>query len=69
MTLFSHSRLSTFEQCPLKYKLHYLDKMSPDEELEGIEAFLGSRFHETMQWLYLNKKMAKTLTLEKVLGY
>jgi len=69
MPVFSHSKLSTFENCPLKYKFHYLDKLSPEEELEGIEAFLGSRFHETMEWLYRAKKLSKIRSLEETLDY
>jgi hypothetical protein len=30
MTCYSHSRLSTFEQCRYKYKLHYIDKVKVD---------------------------------------
>ncbi|MBI3815566.1 MAG: PD-(D/E)XK nuclease family protein, partial [Nitrospinae bacterium] len=26
MPIYSHSRLSTYETCPLKYKLQYIDK-------------------------------------------
>ena len=40
MTVYSHSRLSCFEQCPPKYKLNYIDKVETEVE-EGIEAFLG----------------------------
>ncbi|NYZ75540.1 PD-(D/E)XK nuclease family protein [Candidatus Micrarchaeota archaeon] len=61
--------MSTFENCPLKYKYHYLDKLSPEEELEGIEAFLGSRFHETMEWLYRAKKLSKIRSFEETLDY
>ena len=44
MTIYSHSRLEAFKSCPLKYKFNYIDKIKREEE--GIEAFLGSRFHE-----------------------
>ena len=27
MTVYSHSRLGTFETCPLQYKFSYLDKI------------------------------------------
>ena len=30
MTVYSHSRLSTFEQCPYKYKLQYIDKVETE---------------------------------------
>lgn len=69
MPTYSHSRISTFEQCPLKYKYHYLDALSADEELEGIEAFLGSRFHDTMEWLYAGRKLSKERTLDEALEH
>lgn len=50
MALYSHSRLGTFEQCRLKYKFTYIDRIRREEE--SIEAFLGRRFHETMEKLY-----------------
>ena len=55
MAVYSHSRLSTFETCPLQYKLRYVDKIKKEEE--GIEAFLGSRFHEVMETLYGDLKI------------
>lgn len=45
MTVYSHSRLSTFEQCPHKFKLRYIDKVKTEAE-ESVEAFMnvkGSR--------------------------
>jgi len=50
MTIYSHSRLSAFEQCPLKFKYAYLDRVR--SERRTVEAFLGSRFHEVMEHLY-----------------
>ena len=32
MPVFSNSRLSTFEQCKLKYRFGYIDKIIPDIE-------------------------------------
>lgn len=66
MPVYSHSRLSTFETCPLQYKLGYIDKIKREEE--GIEAFLGSRFHETMDKLYEDLK-CKLYTLDELISY
>lgn len=66
MQIYSHSRLSTFETCPLQYKFIYVDKIK--REQEGIELFLGSRFHETMELLYKDLKF-KTYTLEELLNF
>ncbi len=50
MTVYSHSSLSMFETCPLQFKLNYIEKIKREEQ--GIEAFMGSRFHEVMHKLY-----------------
>ncbi len=63
---YSHSKLSTYEDCPLKFKLAYLDEIKVEEE--GIEAFLGSRFHEAMEKLYGELKF-RTMTLEEVKAF
>jgi putative RecB family exonuclease len=53
MVLYSHSRLSTFEQCPLKYKYQYIAGIKREED--SIEAFMGSRFHEVMEKAYAER--------------
>lgn len=49
--IYSHSKLETFEQCKLRYKYRYIDKIIP-ELPKSIEAHLGSVVHETLEWLY-----------------
>lgn len=66
MPSYSPSRLSTYENCPLKYKFQYVDRIKRDTE--GIEAFLGSRVHETLEKLYSDLKYRKENTLEDLLG-
>ncbi len=66
MPIYSHSRLSTFETCPLRYKFGYIDKI--EREKEGIEAFLGSRFHEAMEMLYKDLKF-KVYSLQELLEF
>ncbi|MCD6591018.1 MAG: PD-(D/E)XK nuclease family protein [Candidatus Aenigmarchaeota archaeon] len=68
MKLYSHSRIKTFETCPLMYKFEYVDKLQI-EEFESIEAFLGSRVHEAMRKLYQDVKFAKIPILEEILNY
>jgi len=68
MTVYSHSRLSCFEQCPCKYKLHYIDRVETEVE-ESIEAFLGSRVHETLEKLYQDLKFQKLDSLDDLIGY
>ncbi len=66
MTIYSHSRLECFENCPLQFKLSYIDKIKREEE--GIEAFTGSRFHETMERLYKDLK-CREYSLKDLLDY
>ena len=66
--LFSHSRISTFEQCPQKFKFQYIDKAETDEA-EGVEAFLGSRVHESMEKLYMDIKFQKIVSLQELIKF
>ncbi|MBS3084625.1 PD-(D/E)XK nuclease family protein [Candidatus Pacearchaeota archaeon] len=53
MTLYSHSRISAFEQCRYQYKLKYLDKI-PSPVKKTVEAHLGECVHDALEWLYKN---------------
>jgi putative RecB family exonuclease len=68
MTVYSHSRLSCFEQCPAKFKFRYIDKVETEEE-ETVEAFLGKRVHETLEKLYRDLDFQKKDSLEELLGF
>ncbi len=68
MTVYSHSRLETFEACPQKYKFRYIDKLEVPEE-QGIEAFVGSRVHETLQKLYRDLQLTKLNTVDELLAF
>jgi putative RecB family exonuclease len=67
MPSYSHSQLSTYETCPQQYKLAYIEKI--EVETEGIEAFMGSRVHETLEKLYRDLKVTKLNTLEELLNF
>ncbi len=66
MAVYSHSRLACYENCPLQYKLRYLDRIKA--ERDTIEAFLGSRFHEVMEKLYGDSAVRAT-PLAELLAY
>ena len=68
MTVYSHSRLSTFEQCPYKYKLSYIDKIEP-EIAQSIEAFLGSCVHEVLEKLYKDLMFEKENSVGDLISY
>jgi len=64
---YSHSKISAFEQCPLKFKYRYLDKIYP--EFNTIEAHLGSVVHRALQWLYTEVQNNKIPTIDEVINY
>lgn len=66
MTMYSHSRLSSFEQCKYRYKLRYLDKV-PSPVEKSIEAHLGTCAHDALEWLYTEVLEGKLPTLDEVL--
>lgn len=67
MPAYSHSQLSTYETCPHKYRLAYIQKIKRDTE--GVEAFMGSRVHDALEKLYRDVKMTKLNTLEELLDF
>jgi len=67
MPIYSHSQLSTYEDCPLKYKISYRDKIK--REQEGVEAFLGSMVHDTLQKCYDDLRFTKVNSLSDLLHY
>ncbi len=68
MTLYSHSRLSIFEQCRLKFKYKYIDKIEVETK-DTVETFLGSRVHETLEKLYNDLKFQKLNTKDELLSF
>lgn len=51
----SHSKISTYRECPLKYKFHYIDKLP---EAPKYFFALGTAMHSAMEYLYSAKKDA-----------
>ena len=47
---YSHSRIQTYEQCPYKYKLRYIDGLTtlPDDAADNA-LYLGTALHECIQ--------------------
>ncbi len=68
MTTYSHSRLSTFENCKYKYKLQYIDKIKVDVPTT-VEAFMGDLVHQTLEKLYTDLKFQKLNTLKGLLKF
>ncbi|MFB6246219.1 MAG: RecB family exonuclease [Candidatus Pacearchaeota archaeon] len=51
MPSYSHSKIKTYEQCPLKFKYKYIDRVTPEID-KTIEAHLGQAVHDTLEWIY-----------------
>jgi len=66
MVIYSHSKLSTFEQCPLKFKFKYIDKIKPEIE-QTIEGFLGNKVHEVLEIIYNETAKGRTFQLDEVI--
>jgi len=64
-TIYSHSRLSSFEKCPKQFHFRYV--LKTPVESESIEAFVGKRVHEILERLYLFVGQGMVPSLDKVL--
>jgi len=53
-----------YEECPLKYKLRYRDKVT--RERETIESFLGGMVHEALKRCYDDARLGKVNSLEEL---
>ncbi len=58
MPSFSHSKLATFDQCPLKYKFRYVDEIPPP--IRSIELHLGDSVHRALEALYSEAQQDRT---------
>ncbi len=62
---FSYSSLETYKKCPAQFRIRYIDKI--DKPDEGIEAFMGKRIHESLEFLYNKAMEGKIPVLDTVL--
>lgn len=67
MPIYSDSQLNTYKQCPLKYRLRYLERIK--RKKEGIEAFMGSMVHETLKKCYDDIRFIKRNSLADLLDF
>lgn len=65
MKIYSHSRLKSFEQCPLKFKYKYIDNIP--EIQRTIESHLGRVVHTTLEWLYNKVKKNQIPTIDETI--
>jgi len=62
---FSYSSIQTFKKCPAQFKFKYIDKIYKKDE--SIEAFLGKRVHESIEYLYNRIKSGFIPILDEIL--
>ena len=68
MTVFSHSRITCFEQCPLKFRFKYIDRLEAPGK-ETVEAFLGSMVHSALEKLYRDLRFTKANSIEDLIAW
>lgn len=68
MPVFSHSRILSYETCPLRYKYAYIDKIEPEAE-ENVDTYLGNRVHEAMEKLYRNLDLGYLMSEKEILAF
>ncbi len=65
-TVYSHSRLSSYENCPRQFHYRYIEKRPV--ETESIEAFVGKRVHEVLERLHQFVDRGQVPSLGKVVA-
>jgi len=67
MARYSYSRLDAYTTCPQKFRFQYLDRVRVDVG-PSVEAFLGSRVHDALEWLYGQVQLGLTPRADEVLA-
>jgi len=67
-TIWSHSRLNTYEICPRQFAYKYIEK--PDiAERTSIEAHMGKAVHDALEKLYEHVQMERTPKWDEILTH
>ena len=67
MPSFSHSKLTTYQQCPQKYKFRYIDEIPPP--IRGIELRLGDSVHRALEKLYADAMQGQSHSCEEIVAF
>ena len=65
MPTYSYSGLQSFGQCPRKFAFKYRERVDVGRTTT-VEAFLGSRAHDALEWLYQGVSLGRTPTADEV---
>ena len=61
---FSYSSLQSYQKCPAQFHFRYIERIFKNDE--GIEAFMGKRVHETIEYIYNQKKSGINLSVDNI---
>lgn len=61
---FSYSSLQSYQKCPAQFNFRYIERIFKNDE--GIEAFMGKRVHETIEYIYNQKKSGINLSIDNI---
>jgi putative RecB family exonuclease len=64
---FSHSKLTTYQRCPQKYKFRYIDEVPPPTR--SIELHLGDTVHRALEKLYAGAMQGENHSCEEILAF
>jgi len=64
---FSHSKLTTYQQCPQKYKFRYIDEIPPP--IRSIELHLGTSVHTALEKLYADARHGQVTSRDELLTF
>lgn len=67
MPSYSHSKLTTYQQCPQKYKFRYIDEIPPP--IRSIELHLGTAVHSALEKLYAEARLGQVTSLDDLLAF
>lgn len=65
--IYSHSRLTTFQTCPLKYRYQYLDGLGKEDKEEHLSLTLWKSVHAALEFLYTRISDLDTVSEEQLL--
>jgi RecB family exonuclease len=64
---FSHSKLTTYQQCQQRYKFRYVDEIPPP--VRSIELHLGDTVHQALEKLYADALLGKLYSTDEILAF
>ncbi|MFC1581364.1 RecB family exonuclease [Candidatus Neomarinimicrobiota bacterium] len=64
---FSYSSLEAYQKCPVQFRIRYIDGVRKTDE--GIEAFMGKRVHETLEFLYQERLNGSIPIIDRVIDF